>query len=506
MFFEFICSLNFCFTMAGVKCSIVVGDVMTVKKRLAISNIIMIIIPVLITLLVGVVCFAAVYITLYNSNGFGFESSGEFYNTSQAVSSKMYEVFEHGSEDTKSRLEAIGNIIDKKTTYVQVYENSEDFYKIGNEDIADATLAAAVQNLGNDAFVSNIEHELYYYNCTVNNNTYELYLYSNNNHQDNTKTEKVLIVSVFAVGIAVVLSVIFTNRFLIRFVFKKIEEPIDILSYGVNEIAGGNLDYRIEYNKNDEFLPVCIAFNDMADRLKQSVELTQKNEESRKELLLDISHDLRSPLTSIQAYVEGLIDGVADSPQMRDKYLQTIKRKTIGIEKMVSSLFTYSKLDMEEFSINEEKILLFEFINEFVNVGKEEYAEKGLEITVEASEKVSVLADRELLIRIVSNIIDNSLKYKNNDSANSKISISKEKEFAKIEFADNGTGVDEASLEKLFEVFYRTDKARSNTGTGSGIGLAFVKKAVCAMGGNVTAENNKHGGLSIIIHLRCADE
>lgn len=492
--------------MSTVKCSIAVGDDMTVKKRLAISNIIMIIIPVLITLLVGVICFAAVYITLYNSNGFGFESSGEFYNTSQAVSSKMYEIFEHGSEDTKSRLEAIGNIIDKKTTYVQVYENSTDFYKIGNENIADASLASAVQNLGNDAFVSNIEHELYYYNCTVNGNAYELYLYSNNSHQDNIKTEKVLIVSVFAVGIAVVLSVIFTNRFLIRFVFKKIEEPIDILSYGVREIAGGNLDYRLNYNKNDEFLPVCVSFNDMAGRLKQSVEMAQKNEESRKELLLDISHDLRSPLTSIQAYVEGLIDGVADSPQMRDKYLQTIRRKTIDIEKMVSALFAYSKLDMEEFAVNEEKILLYDFVNEYVNNSKDEFAQNGLDVTVTASENVTVFADRELLTRIVSNIIENSVKYKNKEKAFDKICISKEKNFAKIVFADNGPGVDENSLEKLFEVFYRTDKARSNTGTGSGIGLAFVKKAVNAMGGKVKAENNEYGGLSIIVCLRCADE
>ncbi len=479
---------------------------MTVKKRLAISNIIMIVIPVLITLLVGVICLGGIYITLHNSNGFGFESGGEFYDTSQAVSSKMYEIFENGSEDTKLKLEAIGNIIDKNTTFVQVYENGNDFYKAGNENIADKALMSSAENIGNNAFVSNDKHELYYYKETSGDKNYELFLFSDNNHQDNAKVKNVFIVSVILVIAAILFSIAFTNKFLTRFVFKKIEEPIDILSKGVEELADGNLDYRLNYHKNDEFLPVCNAFNDMAGRLKKSIELIQKNEENRKELLLDISHDLRSPLTSIQAYVEGLIDGVADSPQMRDKYLQTIKRKTIDIEKMVSSLFAYSKLDMEEFTLNEENVTLPDFIENVITGVEDEYSDKGLEIKISTNIMINSIVDKELLIRVMSNVLDNSLKYCNKEKAKCEINITKEEDFARIEFADNGPGVDESSLDKLFEVFYRTDKARSNTGNGSGIGLAFVKKAVLSMGGKVEAENNKYGGLSILIYLRCENE
>ncbi len=479
---------------------------MTVKKRLAISNIIMIVMPVIITLLVGVICMGGIYITLHNSNGFGFENGGEFYNTSQAVSGMLYEVFDNGCEDAKSRLEAVGNIIDKETTFVQVYENGNEFYKVGNEQLADKALMASAQSIGGNAFVSNENYEIYYYCGSADNNDYELYLCSSNNHQDNTRVKYVFIVSAVLVILAIIFSITFTNRFLTRFVFKKIEELLDILSNGVNEISKGNLDYRLSYSKEDEFLPVCIAFNDMAGRLKKSVELTQRNEENRKELLLDISHDLRSPLTSIQAYVEGLIDGVADSPQMRDKYLQTIKRKTTDIEKMVSALFTYSKLDMEEFSLNEEKTVLPDFMEAALESVRDEYAAKGLNVRFVNSEKISVLADKDLLNRITFNILDNSLKYKNKEKARCEIKLSRENDYCKIELADNGAGVDDESLGKLFEVFYRTDKARSNTGNGSGIGLAFVKKAVLAMGGSVKAENNEYGGLSIIIYLRCTNE
>lgn len=479
---------------------------MTVKKRLAISNIIMIVVPVLITVLAGIICLGGVYITLHNSNGFGFESSDDFYNTSRTISNSMYEIFEHGSSDTKSRLTAIGNIIDKETTFVKVYENGLDFYKSGNEKIADESLMASAKSIGNHAFVSNTEHELYYYTIESHGNDYELYLFSNNNHMENSTVKKMFIISVIVISVAIVSSIVLTNKFLIKFVFKKIEEPLDTLANGVREISNGNLDYRIDYTNDDEFLPVCTAFNDMASRLKKSVELARKDEENRKELLLDISHDLRSPLTSIQAYVEGLIDGVADSPQMRNKYLQTIKRKTTDIERMVSALFAYSKFDMEEFALNEEVISLPSFVNQTVDSIKDEYTSKGLDIEVKSDTKVSVVADEELMIRIISNIIDNSRKYKNKDQAKCEIFITKENDLAKIEFADNGPGIDEKDKDKIFEVFYRTDKARSDTGNGSGIGLAFVKKAVLAMGGTVEARNNKDGGLSIIIFMRCENE
>lgn len=476
---------------------------MTVKKRLALSNIIMIVIPVIITLLVGALCLGGIYVTLHNSNGFGFENSGEFYDVSQTVSSEMHEVFEHGSEDAETRLKALGGVIDKNTTFALVLENGKDFYKVGNESIADKSLMQSAKNIGDSAFVSNKKHEIYYYTEEFKGNNYELYLFSSNNHQDNTKVKNVFIISIVIIIAAILFSIILTDKFLIKFVFNKIEQPLDILTDGVNEISKGNLDYRLDYNKNDEFLPVCLAFNDMAGRLKKSVELAQKDEANRKELLLDISHDLRSPLTSIQAYVEGLIDGVADTPQKQQKYLTTIKRKTVDIEKMVSSLFAYSKLNMEEFVLNEESVSMPDFFNEFVKSVGDEYSEKGLNICVKSASRMNVAADRELLCRITSNIIDNSLKYKNKENADCKIVLTNENGFAKIEFADNGPGVDEQSIGNLFEVFYRTDKARSNTGNGSGIGLAFVKKAVQAMGGRVKAENNRLGGLSIIVYLRC---
>ena len=472
---------------------------MTVKKRLNISNIIMIVVPVVVTALVGVICLGTAWLTLNRSNGFGFESGDDFYRTSRAVSGKMYEIFEHNPSDAKNKLHAVGGIIDKKTMFVQVFENGEDFYHSGNADMAYTALMDNAKELGSGSFVSNGKHQLYYYADSLDGKQYDLYLFSSGDHTENVPIKAVAAGSVVLIILAVLLSVIMTDRFLTRFVFRNIESPLELLSYGVDQISRGNLDYRLEYSNDDEFLPVCTAFNGMAERLERSVELARRNEENRKELLLDISHDLRSPLTSIRAYVEGLSDGVASTPEMQKRYLDTIKRKTEDIEKMVSALFAYSKLDMEEFEINMESIDVSAFLSSTVGQLHDEYAENGLEVFFAPSPSVRISADEELLLRIMTNLLDNSRKYRNKDIGHCVVSVSRKENRARIEFADDGPGVDDECLGKLFDIFYRTDKARSNTGTGSGIGLAFVRKAVNAMGGEVFAEKSPEGGLSVIM-------
>lgn len=131
----------------------------------------------------------------------------------------------------------------------------------------------------------------------------------------------------FLMAVLLLLIIFLTNRFLTRFVFRRISEPLKTLSEGVHQIRDGNLSHRIAYSEKDEFLPICEDFNEMAERLRTSVEQLQKEEESRKELLAGISHDIRSPLTSIRAYVEGLLDGVAVTPEKQRAYLCVIQKK-----------------------------------------------------------------------------------------------------------------------------------------------------------------------------------
>lgn len=297
-------------------------------------------------------------------------------------------------------------------------------------------------------------------------------------------------------------SVYFTNRFLTRFVLRKIEAPLDILSEGARQIGSGNLDYRIIYMEEDEFAPVCAQFNEMAVRLKNSIEETQRHEESRKELMASLSHDLRSPLTAILAYVDGLLDGVASTPEKQREYLLTIKNRALRLRDMVSEIFLYSKMELEAFPVKCTLMQLDDEVRALVRELEPNYSGKGLSITVNAAQPVWAIADPELLRRCITNILDNSAKYKTAAEGRVDITAAPCTAGARLTLSDDGPGVPPDALSKLFDVFYRSDPARSSSGVqGSGLGLAIVARAVQRMGGTVCASGNSPHGLRIEITL-----
>ena len=314
------------------------------------------------------------------------------------------------------------------------------------------------------------------------------------------KAQAVIIFVIVAAAFVAILFV--TSRFLIKSVFSKIKYPLDLLSDGAREISSGNLDYRIAYAQDDEFMPVCEDFNYMAVKLKVSIEEVQRNERNRKELLAGISHDLRSPLTSIKGFVEGLIDGVAATPEAQREYLEIIRQKADDINHMVSKLFLYSKMDMGDYPTNPEELNLSKEISDFLAVCKEECKAQGLLISADnLPAECLIIADPIQLRSIFINIIDNSVKYRDKDIAIMVIDCQKAGGFIRVTFDDNGPGVPEAALPKLFDVFYRNDPARSNARQGSGLGLAIAAKAAQRMNGRITAENRGEGGLRIILEI-----
>lgn len=245
----------------------------------------MIIAPVCITLLVGFFCLLAVYLTMHSSNGLGFSDTNKFYSTIQVASDAMYEVFEHGRENRRERLDIMSTLIDKNSMYILAYENGEVFYEAGNATLKDKSLMDAATDIETKAFVSDDACQLYYYQADSGTDHYDLFLFNTPSHTDNDSVKAALVVSLIVICLAILVSILLTNRFLTKFVIKKIEEPLNILSKGVEEISNGNLDCRLEYEHPDEFQPVCKNFNYMAGKLKQSVELLRKNEENRKALL-----------------------------------------------------------------------------------------------------------------------------------------------------------------------------------------------------------------------------
>lgn len=301
---------------------------------------------------------------------------------------------------------------------------------------------------------------------------------------------------------ALLLSIALTNLYLTRNIFRHISEPLDALTAGVARIQDGDLDSPIAYPEPDEFRSACDAVDEMAARLKASLEQQQLEQQKKQELIAGMSHDLKSPLTSIRAYTEALLDGVAKDDAAKQRYLQTIHTKEAEIEAMVNRLFAFAKMDASAYPTHTEALPLLPLMQELT----EEWETEGLEIQTEISPDLRVLADRELLSRITANLLGNSRKYGGRETVHVRISAGRTGNLVEIAFSDDGPGVPPEQLSKLFDVFYRGDAARTAPGEGSGLGLAVVKKAVTEMGGDVHAENEENGGLKILFTLPAAKE
>lgn len=296
-------------------------------------------------------------------------------------------------------------------------------------------------------------------------------------------------------------AVFWVNWMLTRRITNRIVGSINTLVHGVNEITGGNLTYRIKYNQGDEFDAVCADFNEMASRLLSMVQQRQADENNRKELIAGISHDLRTPLTSIKAYIEGIKKGVATTPEMQEKYLDIIQNKTEDIEYIISQLFTFSKMDIGEFPFTLERVNIGNELSKMVTDIADEYLEKGLKVSLESTLDARVSIDVVQFRNVIQNILGNSVKYCKRDDAHAQIFCKKTNDSVIITVRDNGGGVSDEMLTQIFEIFYRGDMSRHNPSQGSGLGLAISAKVIDKMKGTITAENAADGGLSIAIAL-----
>ena len=307
---------------------------------------------------------------------------------------------------------------------------------------------------------------------------------------------------VFAIFI-IIISII--NNFITHRMTKQIIKPLKPINEGVRQIKENNFSYRINYNKDDEFRPVCDSFNEMAAKLEASTLQHKKDEANRKELIAGISHDLRTPLTSIKGYIEGIETGLASTPEMIEKYLTIIKNKAVNIEHILEQLFLFSKLDMDEFPVSMRRSNITLVISDMIEDIIPEYSNKGLFIKPkELNENIFVNIDALLLKNVIINILENSVKYKLKEHGQMEIDISQVNDSVLLCMTDDGPGVNAEMLPKLFDVFYRTDPSRSKQG--SGLGLAICVKIIERMGGKIYAQLPAAGGLAVVIELPLLNE
>lgn len=283
-----------------------------------------------------------------------------------------------------------------------------------------------------------------------------------------------------------------------------IVKPINKIAQGADEIAKGNLDYEIDYNSTNELGQTVESFNDMRLRLKESIEKQRKSEEERKVLVAGIAHDLRTPLTSARGYAEGLRDGIADTPQKRESYIQIICNSIDDTQRILDDLLTVSKLELNGLKLNKIDVNVREFFDDGAQEIKTIHDNNGFDFYYEnrCDDNLLICIDADRFARVINNIISNSVKYAKEDvKGKVRMIIDEYDKSVIIELADNGIGVDSMSLPKIFDTMYRADPARTKVSQGSGLGLSVCKQIVELHNGSIWARSKNGEGLSVFISL-----
>ena len=294
---------------------------------------------------------------------------------------------------------------------------------------------------------------------------------------------------------------ILLGRYLSKLLSRQILEPLEKLREVAEKIREGNLDVELKVDAQDEVGETCRDFDKMRRELKANKELQEKYELNRKELIAGISHDLATPITALKGYASGILDGVAKTPEKKFHYVEMMNKTVSDMEKLVDSLFFFSKLDLGRIEFNLETVNLAEYFSDFIADKQEIFNQRGLTINLENKITRAVKIDYLQFARLVENILENSIKYRRGDFAKVNINLVDEGKFLRVSFADNGRGVSDEELPKIFDIFYRTDPARTKVAKGSGLGLAVVKQIALGMNGEIWAEHTEGGGLTIVLRL-----
>lgn len=302
---------------------------------------------------------------------------------------------------------------------------------------------------------------------------------------------------VFLAGIAAIAVLILLASFFTRRMNRVVMEPLEQLVEGAERIKSGNLKENIRYQGEAEFEHVCETFNEMQHTILEDQRQREKTEKARTDMITGISHDLRTPLTSIRGYIKGVLDGVADTEEKRKRYLETAYESTEEMNQLLRKLFDFSRMESGQMPFHMIKADLAEYAASYVAQKEVTADPRKLKFHFHKKEELiaEVRFDIEQVRRILDNLLENSMKYAMVEPVEIDITVSETESEIKLEWKDNGNGVPEEKLGRIFERFYRCDESRQKKG--SGVGLYVTDYIMKQHGGSAKAENED--GLKIIL-------
>lgn len=305
--------------------------------------------------------------------------------------------------------------------------------------------------------------------------------------------------------ILMVIIMIILSGFVAFIVYQQFVNPLVKLKEAAEKMGSGNLDEKIEIGKNreDEVGELCESFENMRQRMSDFAKEKMRYEDENRQLISNISHDLRTPITTIKGYVEGIMDGVADTPEKRDRYLKMIYSKANEMDSLINELSLYTNINNNAIPYEFHRVSVKDYFNDCMEEVHATLMSKNMTLTYRnyCEDDVMVIVDPDQLKRVINNIVTNSIKYMDKEYGQVDISIYDNDAEVKVAINDNGRGIDTESLPHIFDRMYRADSARQSRG-GSGLGLAICKKIVEEHGGNIYATSQVGKGTTIVFTLK----
>lgn len=283
---------------------------------------------------------------------------------------------------------------------------------------------------------------------------------------------------------------------LIMFCSHKISKPIKKIEKAARAIAKGENTELVVVNAKDEIGMLAHSFNNMREQL-------EINEKVKREFIANVSHELRTPLTSIGGFVQGMIDGIIPMEQSNE-YLKIIQDETKRLSKLSSELLDITKMQSGVVELKIEDIYLYSTIEEAILLIKEKAEVKEISIKTYANHNIMVSMDKERLLQIFINLLNNAIKY-TEQGGKIVISAKQEKHLVEVFVKDTGIGIEEEELPFVFDKFYRTNKKHNTGEENSGLGLAIVKNLIVLSGGNINIESKPDKGTCIRFTLNKAE-
>ena len=483
---------------------------MKFRTRLLVTSIFIVVAPLLLT----AVAFSMIGYMINSEREFGavdqnytsFAYTLENYN--QMTADVLLEAREQLEEDPSRMedvdyLEEINNQLANRSSYIIVRKNQEIYYT-GDEKAAER-IFLKLPEYGRD--FSNIETGYYY------NDMRKLVKQLDIQFRDGSEGSLFIITRVSSLIsqkmlidmiLAFVLILIFTSMVLTNWIQRGVFTPVNQLNTAMQQIAEGNLEYRLSNDEKGEIGELYRNYEDMRLRLKESLDEKFEHEKQNRELISNISHDLKTPITAVKGYVEGIMDGVADTPEKMDKYIKTIYNKANDMDRLINELTIYSGIDNNRIPYNFHRINVAEYFGDCVEEVGLDLESKNIRLNYEdlVSPETQIIADPEQIKRVINNIISNSVKYLDKENGVIDIRILDEVDSIRVEIEDNGKGIAAKDLPNIFERFYRTDASRNSSQGGSGIGLSIVRKIIEDHGGYIWATSKETEGTCMHFVIR----